>query len=52
MITVGKIHVDQNGAGRIYVPKSLVQCLDLEHKDQLKLEALQDQLTAKALKNL
>jgi antitoxin component of MazEF toxin-antitoxin module len=39
IIEVGKIYVDRQGAGRIYLPKKIVNHLNLKNKEHLKLEA-------------
>lgn len=52
LIEVGKIFVDRQGAGRLYVPKRIVTQLNLENKDHMKLEANDISLTATAIKKL
>lgn len=52
LIEVGKVFVDRQGAGRIYVPKNVVSRLGLVNKDHMKLEVNAEYLKAKAIKRL
>jgi hypothetical protein len=48
-VDVGKIFVDGSGAGRLYLPKTIVDALQIQHKEQMKLEANEGALKAKPL---
>ena len=39
VFNVGKIFIDVGGAGRLYVPKKIVQAMKLEHKESVRLKA-------------
>lgn len=52
LIEVGKIFVDRQGAGRLYLPKKIISHLKLENKDHMKLEANNTYLKATAIKKL
>lgn len=52
MIDVGKVFVDKTGAGRVYVPRRVVEEMNLQNKDQVKLEVKEKTLTVIALKEM
>lgn len=51
-IDVGKVFVDKVGAGRIYIPKRILDISTLEHKDRVKLEVVDNSIVVTPLKNL
>jgi bifunctional DNA-binding transcriptional regulator/antitoxin component of YhaV-PrlF toxin-antitoxin module len=36
---VGRYHIDQKGAGRIYIPKALVKTLDFKSGEQILIKS-------------
>jgi len=52
MIEVGKVFVDGTGAGRLYIPRTVVQELELLNKDPIKLEVADKTLFIIALKHV
>ncbi|WP_290624080.1 MULTISPECIES: hypothetical protein [unclassified Archaeoglobus] len=41
IVSVGKIHIDSKGAGRIYLKKKVVEALEkigIQHGDELRIE--------------
>ena len=52
LIEVGKIFIDRQGAGRLYIPRKVVKHLGLENKDHMKLEADTINMKATAIKKL
>lgn len=51
-IDVGKIFIDPTGAGRLYIPKTVVSTMDLVNKDHMKLEVCGDILKAISLRRI
>ncbi|VVB55026.1 Uncharacterised protein [uncultured archaeon] len=52
MIEIGKIYLEDNGAGRIYVPREVILALSLKHRDILRLKTEDGELKAKPLRDL
>jgi len=52
MIEVGKVFIDQAGAGRLYLPKTVVDALELSHRDHVKLEVEKGRLHVTSLKQI
>jgi len=51
-IEIGKIYVDKQGAGRLYIPKTIIAHLQLQNKEHIKLEANKNTLTAKSIEKI
>ncbi len=39
MTGVGKIYVDSKGAGRLYIPKKLMECLNFDNGEQVIIKS-------------
>ena len=51
-VDVGKVFIDHTGAGRLYIPRNIIQALALQHKEHVRLEASEGTLSARSLKNV
>ena len=52
MIEIGKIYLEENGAGRLYIPREVIKALSLHHRDIIRLKAEDGELKAKPLRDL
>lgn len=37
-VTVGKIYIDKDGAGRLYLKKRVMDVLDFKHGEEVRIE--------------
>jgi len=52
MIDLGKIFIEKNGAGRMYIPKTIIKALEASNKEQMILHVIDGELTAIATKKI
>jgi|Deesub1362A_J573_1020465.scaffolds.fasta_scaffold05700_4 hypothetical protein len=42
-VTVGRIYIDKDGAGRLYLKKRVMEVLDFKHGEEVRVEVLPEE---------